>query len=217
MRWLVLMLALVAAAPARCEDIVDVLRRSQDMRLAAMRPVEPDSPQARTIRASFDRVLRAQPPGGPAVALRVIRGPVMAETLHGHVVVANELLAELPERTRLFILAHELGHVMQGHWVQMARVYQKWVPGEVTPRHTDPVNARLQRDASSLAHQQEFEADVFAAKTLRALGRCWPPADAACHDDMLAVFQQPGAQRDTLTHPSAGRRLAALRAQALMP
>lgn len=217
MRWFVLVLGLVAAAPAWCEDIVDVLRRSQDKRLAAMTPVAPDTPAARIIRASFERVLRAQPEGGPAVALRVIRGPATAETVHGHIILANEQLAELPERTRLFILAHELGHVAQEHWLQMAMLYQRWVPGEVTRQHTDAVNHRLARDASSLAHQQEFEADTFAAKTLRALGRCQPPDDAACHEDVLTVFQQPGAQRDTLTHPSAGKRLAALKAQALMP
>lgn len=217
MKWLILVLSLAATGPAWCEDIVDVLRRSQDMRLAALKPVEADSPQARIIRASFERVLRAQPGGGPAVALRVITGPVTAETLHGHIIVINERLAELPERSRLFVLAHELGHVAENHWLQMAMLYQKWIPGEVTRRHADAINGRLQHDASGLAHQQEFEADAFAAETLRALGRCQPPEDAACHDDVLTVFRQPDAQRDTLTHPSAGRRVAALKAKALMP
>jgi len=218
MRWLVLILALVLAEPAWCEDIVDVLRRSQDMRLASMAAAEPESAQARTIRASFDAVRRALPPGSPEVALHVVRGPVMAETLHGHVVVANEQLADLPEGARLFILAHELGHVAHGHWREMVMLYQKWVPGEVTRQHTDAINGRLQRDASGLAHQQEFQADAFAAKTLEAMGRCRPPAEGSshsCHDEILTVFQQPGGgPGDTMTHPSAGKRLAALRAQA---
>lgn len=109
MRSLFLFLTLggLAAGPAWCEDIIDVLRRSQDMRLAAMREVPPEGRQAQVVRASFDAVMRALPPGAPA-ALRVISGPVMAETLHGHIVVANEDLAELPEGARLFILAHEL-------------------------------------------------------------------------------------------------------------
>ncbi|HJV72113.1 M48 family metalloprotease [Ideonella sp.] len=217
MRWLILVLALATAGPAWCEDIVDVLRRSQDMRLASMAAAEPDSAEAQTILASFDALRRALPPGSPEVALHVIRGPVMAETLHGHVVVANEQLAGLPEDVRLFILAHEMGHVMQGHWRQMVMLYQKWVPGEVTRERTDPVNARLQRDASSLAHQQEYQADAFAAQTLQAMGRCRPQAEAgglSCHDEMLTVFQQQGSAGDTLTHPSAGKRLAALRAHA---
>jgi hypothetical protein len=205
---------------------VDVLRRSQDLRLASLQEAAPDSPQAQVVRASFEAVMRALPPGTPA-ALRVIRGPVRAETLHGHIVAANEDLAGLPEGARLFILAHELGHVAQNHWLQMAMLYQQWVPGVVTQVHTDSVNARLQRDASGLAHQQEFEADAFAARTLVAMGRCAAPeteaadngnaAALACHDDMLAVFQQPGALRDTPTHPGAGKRLAALRAHAFDP
>lgn len=118
---------------------------------------------------------------------------------------------------------------MQNHWLQMALLYQKWVPGVVTKVHTDAVNGELQRDASGLAHRQEFEADAFAARVLVAMGRCpkaetptgaspaaeaGPAAGLACHDEMLAVFQQPGAMRDTLTHPGAGRRLAALRTHA---
>ena len=101
------------------------------------------------------------------------------------------------------------------------------MPGVVTQVHTDSVSARLRRDASGLAHQHEFEADAFAARTLVAMGRCATPgagaaddgnaAALACHDDMLAVFQQPGALRDTLTHPGAGKRLAALRAHAFDP
>lgn len=220
MKRLVVVLALVQASTAWCEDIVDVLRRSQDMRLASMPAAEAASPDGRVIQASFDSILRALPPGSPEVALQVIRGPVMAETLHGQVVVANEQLAGLPEDARLFVLAHEIGHVMRGHWRQMVALYQKWVPGEVTREQTDGINARLQREASGLAHQQEYEADAFAARTLQAMGRCRLEAQGgglSCHDEMLTVFQQQDGSADTLTHPSAGKRLAALRAQAFTP
>ena len=122
MRSLFLTLGLLSASPAWCEDIVDVLRRSQDLRLASLQEAAPDSPQAQVVRASFEAVMRALPPGTPA-ALRVVRGPVRAETLHGHIVAANEDLAGLPEGARLFILAHELGHVAQHHWLQMAMLY----------------------------------------------------------------------------------------------
>lgn len=210
------LLALATAAPAWSEDIVDVLRRSQNQRLEALPAAPADSAAAQAVRASFERVLHELPPGTPA-ALHVIRGPVVAETLHGHVVVANESLADLPEQARLFILAHELGHVMQYHWLQTGLLYQKWIPGQVVQAETDAVAGPLGREASGLAHRQEFEADAFAARLLRAMGLCplAPGEDPsqACRDVALSVFQQPGALRDTPTHPGAGRRLAALRAQ----
>lgn len=203
MRWFQLtLLGLALAGPARGEDIVDVLRRSQQQRLDAMTPA-PDGPRADVVRASFEQLRRALPSELP-VDLHVIRGDTLAETLHGHIVVANESLADLPEGARLFVLAHELGHVASRHWLQMGLVYRRWVPGEVTPQTTDPVAGMLGREASGLSHRQEFEADAYAQQVLRTLGR---PAQ-----DAFAIFMQTGVQRDTATHPGTRKRLASLRA-----
>ncbi len=203
MRWLQLtLLGLALAGPARGEDIVDVLRRSQQQRLDAMVPAA-DGPRAEAVRASFQQLRQALPTDLP-VELRVIRGETIAETMHGHIVVANESLADLPEGARLFVLAHELGHVASRHWLQMGQVYRRWVPGEVTPQTTDPVAGQLGREASGLSHRQEFEADAYAAQVLRTLGR--PPQDA------FAIFTQTGVQRDTATHPGTRKRMASLRA-----
>jgi len=190
------------------EDIVDVLRRSQDMRLAATLPAEANGPKASAIRTSFERVLRAMAPER-ACELRVVRGPLLAETLHGHLIVVNESLADMPEGVRLFVLAHELGHVQQQHWLAMAQVYQKWIPGPVKPEFTDPVARPLGREASRLAHSQEFSADSYAAQALHKLGR--PEGDFA------AVFQQLGSTQENATHPSSSQRLASLRAQTAQP
>ena len=203
MGWLLLaFLTLALTGPVHAQDIVDVLHRSQERRLAQMPPAVP-GPRADTVRVSFERLRQALPPQ-PGLELRIVNGPVMAETLHGHIVVANEILADLPEGSRLFILAHELGHVWRGHWRQMGRLYKRWVPGLVTPEQTDPVAGALSRDASRLAYRQEFEADAFALHLLRQLGH---PAQEA-----FSVFAQQGLQRDTPTHPGTYRRLASLRA-----
>jgi len=197
----------LASAPAWChEDIVDVLRRSQDQRLQAQPLADADSGRAATVQRSFQALLQALP-SAPSVELRVTRGAVLAETLHGHIIVAHETLAEMPETARLFILAHELGHVAMQHWLRTALLYQKWVPGAVTPVLTEPVAAPLGREASALAHEQEFTADAFAAKLLQALGRS--------DDDLFAVFRHLGAVHDTATHPGTRKRIASLRAQAL--
>jgi len=118
-------------------------------------------------------------------------------------VLANESLADLSEGERLFVLAHELGHIELRHWEQTQRLYQKWVPGVVTPDQTEPVAALLGRDASGLAYQQELEADAFALRTLHALGR--PTQDA------LSAFMHLGMTHDTATHPGTRKRLASLR------
>ncbi len=202
-RWLwVLALAATAAPAFGDEDIVDVLRRSQDSRLAAMQPAA-DSQRVQTLQNSFARLLQALQPGRSA-ELRVIRGPVLAETLHGHLIVVNEMLADMPESTRTFVLAHELGHVQLQHWLQMALVYQKWVPGTVTQAETDAVAAPLGREASALAHQQEYAADAYAAHALHALGE---PTD-----DLMAIFRPLGATAGSATHPATRQRIASLRA-----
>ena len=202
-----MVLALVASASAWCEeDIVDVLRRSQEARLQAQRPACAESQSAATVRQSFNRLLPALQQA-PVVELRVTRGPVVAETLHGHIVVAHESLSELPESVRLFILAHELGHVTMQHWLQTALLYQKWVPGAVTPAQTEPVAALLGHEASALAHEHEYAADAFAARLLHSIGQA---------DDALpAVFRHVGTTRDTATHPGTRKRIAALRALAM--
>ena len=208
MRGLLIIFVALACGAAHAEDtgaapgIVAVLHSSQQLRLDAMAAADHDGPRAQSLRESFDmlvRHLRTLPP----VELRVMRGEVFAETLQGKVIVANEALADLPEGERLFALAHELGHVMLGHWAQLGLLYQKWVPGAVLQEHTDAVAAQLGADASALAHRQEFEADAFGLRTLRALGRS--------EQDALAVFMRLGARHDTATHPSTRKRVAALR------
>ncbi len=206
MRWLlVTVFGLILTTATRAEDIVDVLRRSQQQRLDAMIPA-PDSERAQVVRRSFETVqrqLQAVLPL-PAVDLHVICGPVLAETLHGHIIVANVSLADLPEGERLFVLAHELGHVVLRHWLQMGLVYRRWIPGEVTPELTDPVAGPLGREASALAHRQEFEADAFALDTLGRLGHS--------PDVAFSAFHLLGMQQDTPTHPGTRARLMSLRA-----
>jgi hypothetical protein len=198
-------LMLLLSAPAWCqEDIVDVLRRSQDRRLEAQWPADAHSAASTTMHASFDRLLQALGASAPVVELHVTQGPAVAETLHGHIIVANQSLAAMPEPVRLFILAHELGHVALQHWLQTAQVYQKWVPGAVTPVQTHAVAALLGREASALAYEHEFAADAFAAQLLRSMG--------IETREMLSVFRHLGMTRDTATHPGTRKRLASLRA-----
>ncbi|MGY4831042.1 M48 family metalloprotease [Sphaerotilaceae bacterium SBD11-9] len=203
MRWLLLIWLALAGGVARGEDIAEVLARSQQVRLDALPPA-PASPQAHKVRASFEALVHVLGLAGRGVELRVVRGETVAETLNGHVVVANESLGDWPEADRLFVLAHELGHVALDHWSQVSVMYQKWVPGTVTRQQTDSVAALLGREASQLAYQHEYEADAFASRTLEGLG--------ISQQEVFSVFMHLGSHKDTPTHPGTQRRLAALRA-----
>jgi hypothetical protein len=202
MRAMVCLLLVLGAVPAWCEDITDVLERSQRQRLESLPLADAQSERALVVRASFDKVVRASG-CTEAVELRVIRGATVAETLHGHVVVANESLADMPEGERMFILAHELGHVAMGHWSQMGELYKHHIPGAVVPENTDPVAGALGRDASGLSHRHELDADAFSLRTLHALGRS--------DEDAISAFKRMGLTRDTPTHPGTRKRMASLR------
>jgi predicted Zn-dependent protease len=155
------------------------------------------------VRASFDTLVRTLGMTQGA-ELRVIEGNTVADAMQGRIVMANASLAGLGEGERLFILAHELGHIALGHWAQTQQVYLKWVPGAVTQERTDAIADQLGREASNLSHRQEFEADAFALQTLHTLGRT--------QQDALSAFVQLGNRGGTATHPSTGQRLASLRA-----
>lgn len=201
--WFVSLTLLLTGPAAFADDrILGVLARSQTARLERTPAADVAGVRARTVRASLETLARALRFGHP-VELRVIEGETLAETLQGRILLANESLADLSEGERLFILAHELGHVELRHWEQIQRLYQKWVPGAVTPEQTEPVAALLGRDASGLAHRQELEADAFAVRALHLLGR--PLQDA------VGALTHFGITHDAATHPGTRKRLASLR------
>ena len=202
MRSLLWVLLTLATAPAWCEDIVDVLERSQRMRLESMPAADAQSERAQRVRDSFDKAVLATGLREP-VELRIIRGETLAEALLGRVVVANESLADLSEGERVFILAHELGHVALGHWSQLGELYKRYIPGAVTPATTDPVAGPLGRDASNLSHRHELDADAYSVHTLRAMGHS--------DEDAFSAFKRLGLTRDTPTHPGTRKRMASLR------
>lgn len=188
-----------AAPEAAHTSIVAVMDRSQQQRLAQLRSAEATPEAVAVIRASFEAVLAAHPQA-PEVSLVVTRAPVIAESLLGRIIVASEALAGLPEGQRRFVLAHELGHVVEGHWARMGLLYQKHIPGVVEARHTDAVAHLLGREASALAHQQELAADAFGLRLIEALGHGV--------EDAMGAFRCFGALPDTATHPGTRKRVA---------
>jgi Zn-dependent protease with chaperone function len=201
----VLALTMLTPAQSRAENILQVLQRSQQMQLDALRrlEVDPAEPKARIIQASFEEVL-GHLVISQDVPLIVVRGPLLAVCLMGRIVAANETLADLTESERQFILAHELGHVAHAHWAQLSELYLQHIPGEVVQEKTDAIASVLGREASSLAHQHEYEADAFALRLLRRIG--------APEETPIVLFQQHLPMvKTTATHPGTAQRVAHLR------
>lgn len=200
--WISLLFGLLVSAPAWCQEIVAVLERSQSLRLAGMSLAANESPRAEVVRSSFEQ-LAHRIAADRQMEMRVVTGPVVAECLLGRTIVANESLAEVPEPVRLFLLAHEIGHIVLGHWQQFERLYVRYIPGQVEQQQTDRVSRALGREASQLSHEQELAADAFAMQTVRTLGYSF--------EDVVGAFTQFGMQMDTATHPGTRKRIAHLR------
>jgi Zn-dependent protease with chaperone function len=199
---LALCAAFGAAAPSQAEDIQSVLDRSTRSKLAYLQDHAVRDARAERLQHDFDRLLARMSPR-PEVTLLVVDGPAQAETLAGAVVVISASFAALEEGERLFILSHELGHALMGHWNELSAVYRRHIPGEVTQVVTDAVAPALGREASTLVHSHEYAADAYAWQTLRSLGHGLGSVQAALH-----VVPNMG---DTPTHPSSRKRFARLR------
>ena len=206
MRWLFVTFLAMAGVAVHGESIDAVLERSQQVRADAHPRVDEAAPSAVRIRKSFEMVLRGA--GSiPSVELKVVSGAPLAETLQGRIIMVDQSLADADEGERMFVLAHELGHVALKHWPQMRNLYQAYIPGEVVQSHTDAVASLLGYDASALAHKQELEADLFAMRTLRKLGR--PP------EESVRALMHEGVRGDTPTHPGTMKRVRSLRHAAI--
>lgn len=194
---------LVFSGPVMAEGIGEVLSRSQQDRLASL-PAAPmaDSSQ---LRGDFERVKAVLRINDPTITLEVVSAGAVAETIEGRTVVLHQSIGQWTEPERLFVIAHELGHVAAGHWGQLAAVYQRHIPGTVTPETTSgPVAALLGREASRTSHQHEFESDAYALAAVQRFGYG--------ADDVISVFRRLGGTGDTATHPGIGKRVAQLRA-----
>jgi hypothetical protein len=199
-------LLLLCATPVWCgEDIRDVLQRSQRMQLEALTsaPVDQDGPEAAVLKDSFDKVLSVLQSPPADVRMVVVRGPLLAVCLMGRIIAVNVSVAGMTEPERLFILAHELGHTMHGHWDQLGALYKRHIPGEVVPGTTDPVARILGAEASELSHRQEYEADAFALRLLRRM-------DAPADTPIVMFRNRLPPVKATATHPSTQQRIAHL-------
>ncbi len=192
-----------ALSSARANDIVDVLERSQQLRLEQRVAAAPDGERTQRVRATLDRLLAQARIAPQSLELRVMQGGVQAEAMLGRVLVVGEAVGDLPEGERLLLLAHELSHLTLGHWQALCALYRKHVPGDVRRDTTDPVAGALGHDAHELSYRHEYEADAHGFALAHPLG--------ATLDDALSLLMRQPMLNDSATHPATRRRIAQFR------
>jgi Zn-dependent protease with chaperone function len=120
-------------------------------------------------------------------------------TFPGNVIVVTEQLADLPEDERLFVLAHELGHIDCRHFAKSKSFIARVLPSGADAPVGKGRIAFLKRRTSTFFRLQEFEADSYAASLLHRIGR--PPGAG------IKLFRAIATLDATDTHPAALARL----------
>jgi hypothetical protein len=205
MRWLWIVMLMAACMHTNAaESIEQVLERSQMMRTAQRPPADAQSAAAQRVRHSLQRLTSLAGTDAPPVELVLVGGDLFAEALLDRPGIAvSQAVGDLPEGERLLLLAHELGHVRLAHARALKALYRTHIPGEVRPETTDSVSAALGREAHTLSHRHEHEADAYGYALVRSLG--------FGIDNAFALLTRQGMQHDSATHPGTRRRLAQLR------
>lgn len=192
---------LLLCSQAQAFDIVAALNLGQQVELRKCEAVDDAPAEAAVIQATLERVRIAAGIDHP-LPLRIARCSSAAQVLQG-VVVAHPSIASWTEGERMFVLAHEIGHVVHGDWHTLTETFSQIVPAEATDAEVGPA---LNRQAGRIRHMQhgfEFEADAFACALLAKMGR-----DGVIEG--TAVLRKDIPRYATPTHPGTRERLAAL-------
>lgn len=150
--------------------------------------------KAKLLQAEFEEVLVASGTE-ERVELVVSDSGIVAQAFPGRVVAVTSDLADESRERRLFVLGHELGHVLLEHFPAVSELVARISP-EVKDGKLPPA---LMEAAKKVLHAQEFSADEFSARLVRKLGAS--PTKGAM---LLMAF---GYQAESLTHPTPASRV----------
>ncbi len=135
MRWLVAVSMALTCGAARCcddaadePDIVTVMHRSHQLRLDVMTLAVSPARARKGCATASTRCCAgsARPQRWNCASCAARLSPKRCRAVSSS---SNEALGDWPEGERLFILAHEIGHVTLGHWSQVGLLYRRWIPG----------------------------------------------------------------------------------------
>lgn len=166
-----------------------------------------DLSQTPRVVAAFQRV-KAQL-GNPLIMLKVVAGGRDAAITANTTMIIRQEVETLSDVKIEFIIAHEAGHIVGNHKERRIKAYEKYIEGEVTEQKAANANQRVGREMMSISHQGEYEADLFALRTLVAMGRT--------KDEVINAFLNMSRTPDTATHPSTAKRVLNMRNEGAQP
>lgn len=176
--------------------ILDGMRVEDQSRLC---PAAEQSADTRLVRR--DAAYVADTMGVATGSIKVLIadcGDVAVAAMTVNTIVISPSLATLTRGERLFLLAHEIGHLANND-------AQRWstLGDELVESHAD--TAAVDAKMSALSRELELGADAFAAQALRKMGL--KPEDAAfAYFHRMHLLNLPG----TASHPPAQYRVEAI-------
>lgn len=156
--------------------------------------VDSQSSASKILQGDFERILRQARISYKGFRLLVTANPaVIAQSLPG-VVVVNAEIAQLNRQHRIFVLAHEIGHLRASHWDQY---FQK--ARSLCAAPSEPSDDSAFRE---LSHANEYAADKFAVFILKQNGFSSTAA--------VELLRSLGDIPETNTHPAIASRIQAV-------
>lgn len=161
--------------------------------LHGITPVHADDERRKVLEEDFAEMLHhVDEPCRTRVELVVVFEGITA-TASRNLLALGRDWARQDKAARLFTMAHELGHVCQGH--------RSKVDDFLIERHLKPVDSAeaFQSRYTAMRHGIEFEADDFATRVVRAMGAS--PVEGISY---IRKLYGPATQE----HPASAQRIA---------
>lgn len=181
---------------ASASPLLDAMRAQDKTRTCS--PVVA-SPESQLLHTEAAEIMAAMNHPGASVSVLVADcGNFAVAAMTVNTIVIPTRVARFSRQERLFVLAHELGHVAQKDVQRWERLGEFFVDSNADD---DTVAAYI----NTLSQELELHADAYAAQVLNKLGIDAQVAAVAVFQ-RLEVLNAPG----TPTHPAAKQRVAQL-------
>jgi Zn-dependent protease with chaperone function len=188
----------ILSSMASANPVVNGLQAEDASRVC---PAAPPSPETRVLRRDVAGILEAA--GMVKDAVKVLIGDCggyasAATTMN--TIVISPALAELPRSERLFVLAHEVGHLANNDVQQWTALGEQFESAAFS-------DADVTNMMSSLSRKMEQDADAFSARALHKM-------EVNAENAATAFFSRMHLLKSagTASHPAAQSRVVAIAA-----
>ncbi len=158
--------------------------------------------RAQRLHEEFSILLKTAGVTEPVRLIVTTAPDIIGQSYPGRTIAVNLEVGEVSREQRMFIMAHELSHVLMDHLGDVVKILDEQ-ENLTSIRTVDSTFFR--KFLTPVSHRNEFTADAFAAKILLKMKLSVPAA--------AAFFAQQVNDPETLGHPAAAVRMARLTVQ----